>query len=494
MAFYFPDYAQNTIYSPLYAQLSAVERGMVLREFIGVTYRRRFQFFRRHHFHQPYRAFKNNLHLAAQRQDKKFQLSPRVWRKKKQLPASLELIFRHYILGFVAQMLAKQHHGELKEEEGCYPKAPLMLAALEWFVAHEQEVTVVIEQQVQQVMEEDCRSVYLYCLRAFLAARKLADAPALQHAARKSVASRVGGEVPLGAELEFSNLGYRAAFEHSFGRHQHDHPYCNFIYFHQFFLEDITWRLGGYLDHHVRLRRYLPVPWIGGFFEYNLVRIDYPRRFSLPLTRDSGFLARYIQLVVQFNHRVAPHSLHLNVECLPAVGAQRTPTLADYMCLLLLGGDLAQDESGAWQEQRLGQNELIKMLRQRNHLSLFDHQRHLVTEFAFLRLSAQRDYTRWHCLILAMVGLNRVTNFGQYCLEAMDDLLQWAHCPKAVSPEAVDSFVEKVRCGLELDSSLPRDVSQQKLHQLRLWLEQQNAKISMKLAIPAVFCLSYCGW
>lgn len=478
MAFYFPDYAQNTDYSALYAQLSAVERGMVLREFIGVTYRRRFQFFRRHYFHQPYRAFKNNLHIAAQRQDKKFQLSQRVWRKKRQLPAYLELIFRHYVLGFVTQLLAKQHYVGLEDEEGCYPKAPVILAALEWFVAHDEEITAMIEHQVQHIVAEDCRSLYLYCLCAYFITRKLVDGAALLDAADKSMASRIGGAVPLGAELEFSNLGHRAAFEHSFARHQQDQPYCNFIYFHQFFLEDISWRLGGYLDHHVRLRRYLPVPWIGGFFEYNLVRIDYPRRFSLPLTRDAGFLARYIQLVIQFNRCVAPHSLHLNVECLPPVGEQRTPTLADYKCMLLLGGDLVQDESGAWHEQRLGQNELIKMLRQRNHMSLFDHKRHVVTEFAFLRLSAQRDLSHWNCLILALVGLNRVTNFGKYCLEAMDDLLQWAHLPQAVSGEDVDSFINKVRCGLQLDSALEQEVMQQHLHQLRGWLERQNEKLA----------------
>ena len=479
MAFYFPDYAQNTIYHSHYVQLSAVERGMVLREFIGVTYRRRFQFFHRHHFHKPYRSFKNNLQLAARRQDKKFQLSNRVWRKKKQLPAYLEAIFRHYVLGFVTQILAKQHHAQLQDEDGCYPDAPLILAALEWFIAHESEVAGAIEQKVQLVMTEDCRALYLYCLRAYLMTHELVDSAALQQAVDNSVASRVGGSVPLGAELEFSNLGYRAAFEHSFARHQQDQPYCNFIYFHQFFLGDVSWRLGGYLDHHVRLRRYLPVPWIGGFFEYNLVRIDYPRRFSLPLTRDPGFLARYIQLVVRFNHRVAPHSLHLNVECLSSGThvQQVSPHLSDYQCLLMLGGDLVEDESGAWSERRLAQNELIKLLRQRKHLSLFDHQHHLVTEFAFLRLRAQQDWHHWHSIILALIGLNRMTDFGQYCLEAMDDLLQWAHYPRAVSSADIDSFINKVRCGLELDAALDSQVMQQHLHQLRCRLEVQNAQL-----------------
>ncbi len=272
MAFYFPDYAQNSVHKQLYDTLSAVERGMVLREFVGVTYRRRFAFFRRRHFHHPYRVFKNNLQLAAAHQDKKFQISQRIWRKQKQVPAYLTLIFRHYILGFVVQLLRKQRLPEVAEEPGCYPDAALMLAALEWFVAHENEISSLVDLEVEQLVQQECRSLYLYCLRAFLLTRKMVDRDALQDAVRQSAASRVGGSVPLGAELEFSNLGYRAAFEHSFARHRQDQPYCNFIYFRHFFLADVSWRLGGYLDHHVRLRRYLPVPCIGGFFEYNLVR------------------------------------------------------------------------------------------------------------------------------------------------------------------------------------------------------------------------------
>ncbi|OQY18402.1 MAG: hypothetical protein B6I36_07070 [Desulfobacteraceae bacterium 4572_35.1] len=481
MAYYFPDYAQKTWYSQEYAQLSAVERGMLLREFIGVTYRRRFQFFKRNDFHQPYRAFKNNLKLAACRQDKKFQLSKHIWRKKEQLPAYLELIFRHYVLGFVVQLLRKQQLPQLQQEEGCYPDAPLVLAALEWFVAHEDEIAAQVEQQINCVLHEGCRSLYLYCLRAFLLTRSMVNAESLLLAAQRSSSSRIGGEVPLGAELEFSNLGYRAAFEHSFGQHRQDQPFCNFIYFHKFFLEDITWRFGGYLDHHVRLRRYLPVPWIGGFFEYNLVRIDYPRRFSLPLTRDPGFLARYIQMVVMFNHRVAPHSLHLNVECLGVAKTddlRKAPCLADYKCLLLLGGDFVQDANGDWYEQRLAQNELIKMVRRRLHYSLFDHQRHQVTEFAFLRLNRERDSQQWQTLIMALIGFNRVTNFDKYYSEAMDCLFKWAHSPTMLTGADLENFIARIELGLRKDLSLPGRIVQQQIERIDTQLRWQNSKLA----------------
>ncbi|MCD6526515.1 MAG: hypothetical protein J7K75_05965 [Desulfuromonas sp.] len=476
MAYFFPKNAQRPFYRTLYDSLSAVERGMILREFIGVTYRRRFQFFKKYHFHHPHSAFKHNLQLAAKRQDKRFCISRRMWRKKQQLPTYLELIFRHYVLGFVVQRLRKRHGRELKPEPGCYPDGPLVLAALEWFAEHEAELSVLIGDEIDQVLAGGDRHLYLYCLRAFEITRQLYDEAQVQVAVLRSQSYSTGGQVPLGAELEFSNLGYRASFEHSFGHHAQDQPFCNFIYFHHFFLEDVTWRLGGYLDHHVRLRRYLPVPWIGGFFEYNLVRIDYPRRYSLPLTRDPGFLARYIQSVITFNHRVAPHSLHLNVECV-ARNELQPAQFSDYLCLLLLGGDLVADEDGVLREQRFFRNELIKMVQQRRHMSLFDHRRHQVSEFAFLRLVDQRHHDDWLSLIIALIGFNRVTDFERYCLEAQGELLHWAHHPQPLAADEIEAFVAKVERGIQADPSLDQTVVDCHLQRIRHWLQRQNARL-----------------
>lgn len=476
MAYYFPDYAQNTPYRSLYDQLSAVERGMVLREFVGVTYRRRFQFFKRYHFHEPQRAFKGNLQLAAKRQDKSFCIRKHIWRKKPQRPAYLELIFRHYLLGFVVQLIRKHHRHHLLVEQGCYPDAPYVLAALEWFIANQSRIKPLIAEQVAAVENESCRHLYLYCLRAFMIARQLCDEDSLSQAVARSCQSRIGGQVPLGAELEFSNLGHKASFDHSFLRHNRDQPYCNFIYFHQFFLEDVSWRLGGYLDHHVRLRRYLPVPWIGGFFEYNLVRIDYPRRFSLPLTRDPGFLARYICCVVAFNDQVAPHSLHLNVECI-GFGRKEVPTFGDYVCLLLLGGDLTCDDQGVLTERRFARNELIKMVQQRHHTSLFDHISHHVTEFAFLRLSDECTDESWLSLILALIGYNRSCSFDRYCLEPLGELLHWAHDPQPVSSTDIASFLKKVRSGIEADRTLDARQVRSHLENIEHWLQRENNRI-----------------
>jgi hypothetical protein len=473
MAFFFPDEALRPYYRQLYGRLSAVERGMVLREFIGVTYRRRFHFFRRNRYAHPQQAFKHNLNEAARRQHRRFCLSRRIWRKKQMVRAYLPLIFRHYMLGFLVQRLRKQFGDLLAAEPGCYPDAPLVLAALEWLVAHESLVDALVAEQVDQVVEEGSRHLYLYCLRAYVLVRSWVKDEELTAAVDKTLACRRGGNVALGAELEFSNLGHRAAFEHSFGRHHQEPQFHNFIYFHQFFLEDVTWRLGGYLDHHVRLRRYLPVPWIGGFFEYNLVRMDYPRNFSMPLTRDAGFLARYIQQVMAFNNHVAPHSLHLNVECVSSDELQ-VPEFGDYLCLLLLGGDLVVTEDGQVQERRFARNELIKMIQQRDHLSLFDDRRHRVSEFAFLRLKRDRSHEDWLTLILVLAGFNRVSDLERYCLEAQGELLHWAHQPKPVAEAQVEIFLSKVEAGLRADAALSDDLVTQQVQRVREWLERKN--------------------
>ncbi|MBN2644410.1 MAG: hypothetical protein JXR59_02930 [Desulfuromonadaceae bacterium] len=476
MAFFFPNHARSSDYARLYACLTPVERILVLREFIGVTYRRRFQFFQRYDYHAWYQApFRHNLQIAVQRQEKRFRIAMRCWRKPVRT-AYLQLIFRHYALGFVLQLLRKRHRdGMPLADAGCYPDAVDMLHALQWFLDHEPALQQAIDEAVDTVEREGTRSLYLYCLRAFVLVRDLLQAQGEDGAWQRLVPAFTGGRIPLGAELEFSNLGYRASFEHSCGHHRQDEVFHNFVYFHQFFLEDVSWRLGGYLDHHVRLRRYLPVPWVGGFFEYSLVRMDYQRRFSLPLTRDPGFLASYLHHVVRFNCNVAPHSLHLNCERLWRRQPHR-PEFGDYLCLMVLGGELARGEDGVLREQRLSQQELIKLIRLRNHHSLLDGADHDVTEFAFLRLNAQRTVRDWTTLIAAMKGFHAVSDFQQVH-EPINELALWARRPYALQEEQIRSFLARVEDGLRMEHVYGAAQIRAWLDRLSDWLMEENRRL-----------------
>ncbi|MGC9518184.1 MAG: hypothetical protein ACP5FP_00805 [Desulfuromonadaceae bacterium] len=451
MAFFFPEHFRNTPYASMYAGLSAVERIIVLREFIGVTYRNRLRFFQRHDYHAYYASpFRHNIQVAAARQYRRMHIPRHVWHKHSVVPQYLRLIYRHYVLGFALQLLRKYHHQYLPPPEpGCYPDAVYVLDALEWFHTHATEINHSIEACIAQVEADGTRSLYIYCLQSYILTRRIMHSHG--PATRRRQALRqgcVGGRVPLGAELEFSNLGYRASFEHMFLRHAREKTFHNFIYFHHFFLGDVTWRLGGYLDHHVRLRRFLPVPWIGGFFEYALVRMDYPRRFSMPLTCDPGFLAQYIHSVIRFVPEIEPHSLHLNVETFPNTEAD-VPALSDYQCLLLLGGDMQVDADGQMREQRLCRHELMKMVRQRQHLSLFDNKRHLVHEYAFMRLQHNFGAALWTTVFLALKGFNAASLVGDDAPDPINDLALWGRRPQALTYAQIEAFVRRVRAGLE---------------------------------------------
>lgn len=455
MAFFFPAHMSSSRYASMYAELSAVERIMLLREFIGVTYRNRFLFFQRHDYHAYYAApFQHNLQVAAKREYRRMHIPRHVWRKREIVPQYLRLIYRHYVLGFAVQLLRKYHAHDLPPPQPrCYPDAVHVLDALQWFLAHEAEINQRIEICMNEVLTDGTRSLYIYSLQSFILTRQIISGSGPSSVGRQALRDAcTGGRVPLGAELEFSNLGHRASFDHMFLRHTREKTFHNFIYFHHFFLGDVSWRLGGYLDHHVRLRRYFPVPWIGGFFEYALVRMDYPRRFSMPLTRDPGFLALYIQSVIRFVPQIKPHSLHLNIEVFRSDGAD-TPALSDYQCLLLLGGDMQVDDDGKIREQRLCRHELMKMVRQRHHLSLFDNQRHTVNEYAFLRLHGGFPSSVWTTVIMALKGFNAVSLTGGEVAEPINDLALWARRPYALAPEQIEAFVRRVRHGLELEQA-----------------------------------------
>ena len=479
MAYFFPAYLNSTPYAALYAELSAVERGMVLREFIGVTYRNRFRFFQRHDYHRYYAApFRHNLMVAAARQEKRKRICKRIWNKKSILVPYLRMVYRHYALGF-AVLLLRRHHSDIlpPAEPGCYPDAVDVLDALQWFLEHQNEVLAGIDACIDEVVAGNTRSLYIYCLQSMHVVRRVMmhSGPGLSRR-RQVKAACIGGSVPLGAELEFSNLGYKASFEHAFGRHHRDPLFHNFIYFHHFHLGDLSWRLGGYLDHHVRLRRYLPLPWIGGFFEYALVRMDYPRRFSLPLTCDPGFLALYVNSVTRFVPEIEPHSLHLNVEVLWP-NATSTPALDDFKCLLLLGGDLRKDEDGKIREQRLCHHELMKVVRQRYHLSLFDHQRHTVNEYAFLRLRKDLDVGAWKNIVLAIKGFNAVSTVGEKGQEPINELAFWARRPEALTLERIEMFISRVRHGLELEGAYSPGELNQYMADLQAQLQRENQRL-----------------
>lgn len=475
MKFFFPPHGKGSDWEHYYLTLSPVERLMVLREFIGITYLRRFQSF------QPLArfpsSFQRNLHIVAARQDNRFRVNDRLWAQPRLTRSYLHLVFRHYLLGFVVRMTQNHCRNALPANcPSCYPDAPAILAALIWYNSRFSFLESEIDNCIDHCLEQNLRHFYTYCLFTYRIAAALFCEFEMLEAIAQVKACQLGGKTPLGAELEFSNMGKDAGYEHSFARHNRDPQFHNFIYFHKFFLADVSWRLGGYLDHQFRLRRHRSVPWVGGYLEYNLVRLDYLRKFSMPLSKDPGFLARYLEEVVAFSRDIAPHSLHLNLED-PGVGNER-PTLEDYLCLLLLGGDLRLSDDGVLLEHRFAGNELRGIVQQRKHLSPYDNHEHLVTEFSFLRLwrKGARNYG-YLPVIMTIKGFQWAYDISVYCREAAGDLLLWAHRPQPLPDAAISRFLQQVKLGLLREGAHPQSLISTQMEEVRSILEGYQVQL-----------------
>ena len=352
-----------------------------------------------------------------------------------------------------------------------------------WFNRHRLQYDALIDSLVEQVVAENQRSLYIYAL---LTASLIKDV--LPFAEMGSLAEELfvihsrPGKTPIGVELEFSNMGRFATFDKPFKGGNSDPLFQNMHYYEAFFLDDVSWRLGGYLDSHIRGRSLLSLPRIGaqpgGFYEYSLVRIDYPRSFSMPLSMDPGLVALYIDEVVNFVAEIKPHSLHLNFEKI-AFGELK-PQLDDYLCLFLLGGDLGRNEKGEWRERRLADNELRGVIQRRKHRASEGQTAKEVVEYAFLRLWApgERDYN-YYPVLMAFKGFQYGFNIDLSCRDQVQGMLAWAHNPQPLPDAAITRFIKTIEIGWQREGGHPAAVRQKAATEIERVLSRRNALLNL---------------
>ncbi|MBW1645191.1 MAG: hypothetical protein JRJ56_02525 [Deltaproteobacteria bacterium] len=475
MPLYFPDRYFSTPYRDLYRQLTPVERLRVLREFIGVTYERRFVFLRDR---QSRQKFRNNIRLAARKRDKIQRINWLTWRHKKILFPYLRLVFRHYLLGFLVQMCKTTFQRQLPPSPpGCFRDTHVNLIVMSWMNRCRSQWSALLDREIGRVIEEGERHLYAYCLLAYDVARRVFSPVQLEDDITACRQQARPGRTPLGVEMEFSNLGRYATIEKFGRRAEKNDPFRNMVYYSAFFLDDLTWRLGGYVDTHVRGRRLFTLTRFGGFYEYSLVRVDYPRMYSLPLTTDPGIANAIIRETINFVDEIKPHSLHINIE-LHGLGEVR-PELNDYLCLLMLGGDLGRDEQGRFVERRLANNELRGVIQHRKHLSLFEQRKKEVIEYSFMRLwaPAARDYD-YFPLIMALKGFQFGYNLDLSCRDQVQGMLYWAQSPRPLPPAAIDRFVAIVSKGLRREGAHSSDLIDSVAKELERILRHWNRQLA----------------
>ena len=278
---------------------------------------------------------------------------------------------------------------------------------------------------------------------------------------------RGGGAIPLGAELEFSNIGHDVIRDPE-GEKVRDGQYDGFLYFRDFALDILTWKLGGHVDDHrvkssPQRRR--------GFFELAMGSLSLEANISKPITDDPWLLNRMVRTAMEF-YAVAPHSLHVSLQMPTARGPSRSPSLpiGVIKCLFALGGDPVAQVSGGMQITRISRGEIIGTQRDTHMLFSYVSRRRSqeeqgglggnlgrwVQQFKFLRLSRQIDYEP---IIMALKGLQIHYRLGTFLTasqfrsspearELFEELCRWGQAAQPLRGDEINAFLMGAEAGL----------------------------------------------
>jgi len=277
------------------------------------------------------------------------------------------------------------------------------------------------------------------------------------------------GSIPLGAELEFSNIGHEVIRDLE-GRRARERCFDGFLYFRDFGLDQLTWKLGGHIDDHREKASQRPRR---GFFELALGNLSIEANLSKPLTNDPWMLNQFLHEAQRF-YPVRPHSVHISLQLRsqhqPA--HDRTLPLHVMKCLFALAGDPRPGPDGRLHCARLTSDEIINTEKTPSMLFCEVRRRYqrasdetappaagdgrYVQQFRFLRLSPHINYEP---IILALKGLQlrlRPASFltpAQYTdsprhRRLFERLRAWGARPRPLRDSEIAGFLRHVRAGL----------------------------------------------
>jgi hypothetical protein len=339
--------------------------------------------------------------------------------------------------------------------------------------SHSPEVDRIIEECLK-TMPFERHDLFDYVKYSVRAARSLFE-PRLAKATMERIQANLqGGLVPLGCEMELSNLGAAAVEPQRSDTRAFDPVYDGFKYFYDFGLDVLCWKLGGYIDDHSgcgdRSSRQ-------GFLELAPGRLSIAGDLSRPATADPWLLNQLIHEITTF-YDARPHSLHLSFQLRRSqIGRQRVLPLDFAQCLLALGGGLERGPGDRPWLSRLGRGEIVQTspveelvfartskrkwhfgtdrTDGRSHVRTTTH----VQQYKFIRLDRRANYEP---LILCLKGLQLAYNPGDYLTAAQmdgqpvlrqdyEELKRWAHHPAGISADTLARFLDTVHAGLRVE-------------------------------------------
>ena len=394
----------------------------------------------------------------------------------------LALVIKQVLLSQLEEQIQSRYRFELEHmriSERYFKRSVSVLAALQMVNANGRAVDMIIERSLQ-TMPCDKHDLIDYIKYAVRAAKSMFDARIVRARLERIRSNLRPGLVPLGIEIELSNLGPAAVEPQRSIQNKVDPVYDGFKYFYDFRLDVLSWKLGGYIDDHTgstdQARR-------SGFLELAPGRLNIRGELSRPATADPWLLNKLIHEIVNF-YDVHPHSLHLSFQLRKnQLGNQKILPLGFVKCLLVLGGGPELKGTGRLWVSRMGYDEITQYpdaafgsTERRDEELVFARTSKrrwylgadaiadkppaqattYVQQYKFIRLEQRANYEP---LILCLKGLQLAYNPGDYLTTEQlrssrklqrqyEELKQWAAEPAEISPQTISKFLKTVQSGL----------------------------------------------
>lgn len=371
--------------------------------------------------------------------------------------AYLRLAVRLIVFSAVEERIAGRFRGLVARPDAYFPHTISSFIALSMLNRKREEMERLLDREGGCALREG-RDYPGYAARGIRIASRLFDAGEAAGACRLAARDAQPGATPLGAELEFSRLGARAIGAAA----GEDAEFDGFFWAGDFDLPRRGWKLGLHVDTHRAACP--PGERCRGFLEFALGRWKIAGDLSKPVTDDPRLLAAFVREATSFCG-VPPHSLHLSLEIPPGRRYGPVGRLSDLLCLLLLGGDLRRDSSGAMREMRIHNREIedgrggLYFSRENVHSADGEMQSEVI-EYQFPRLTTGRDYTP---LIVAVKGfqlagnphpVNPFMDGAEYRpgRTLLSGLRRWAEEPRPLADSEITRFLEGAEAGLRAEA------------------------------------------
>jgi len=386
-------------------------------------------------------------------------------------PAYLALLVRQVMFNQIEDRIRDDFRYELDRmavAEKFYERTVSALAALRVLNARPQLMHLLVGDALADLPVGSSRLID-YIRWAIVAADWIFD-PEQAESEIDYIAHHMGaGGIPLGAELEFSNIGHDVIRDRA-GRSLRDRAYDGFLYFRDFGLDILTWKLGGHVDDH---RVKSSTDRRRGFFELAFGSLSVEANISKPITDDPWLLNQIIHAAIRF-YDISPHSLHISLQLRSSnrPAEDRPLPLGVMKCLFALAGEPRVGRDGSVCIARLCSEEITsatpdaasllfaQISRRRSadgeEESVPAHRGRWVQQFKFLRLDRNVNYEP---IAMALKGVQVHYKPGSFLtsrqhatrprlVELFNELARWGCRPEPIPEADIEAFLSGVHQGL----------------------------------------------